>query len=59
MRRPLFTIHPRERVRIWLAWRLPRSVAYWAMVRVVTSDYDGDPTERSVVEALERWGTPS
>lgn len=42
----------------WLAWHLPRSVTYWAAVRVAVHDYDGDPGERTAVEMLDGWGTP-
>ena len=48
----------REKILTWIAWRIPRSVAYWVAVRVATADYDGNPAERPVVDALNSWGTP-
>ena len=46
----------REKVLLWMVWRLlPRSVAYWATVRVVTSDYPGNPGERTALDALRSW----
>jgi hypothetical protein len=45
---------------MWLAWRLPRSLAMWACVRVVayasTGKY-GDTVvpELTAMDALKRW----
>ncbi len=47
----------REKTLTWIAWRLPRSIAYWATVRVLVADYDGNPSERPVLDALNSWGT--
>ena len=46
----------REKFLVWIVWRLPRSVAYWATVRVVTSDYDDNPSDRTALDALNAWG---
>ena len=45
----------RERLIIWLAWRLPRIVAYWAFVRVQTANYGGNPSDRSATDAMKSW----
>ncbi len=45
----------RERLIIWMAWRLPRILAYWAFVRVQTADYGGNPADRSATEAMGSW----
>jgi len=44
----------------WLAWRLPRSVAVWATIRVATYASGGewsdqDITTLTVVSAVQRW----
>jgi hypothetical protein len=44
-----------ERLLIWLAWHLPRGVAYWAFVRVATWKCEGNPAERTAVESLRAW----
>lgn len=55
------TLKLRERIATWIAWRLPRDVAYWAYIRVATSghkpgtSYSGNPGEQAVVEPMERW----
>ena len=46
----------REKVLTWIAWKLPRPVAYWATIRVATFNYDGNPGERSVLDALNGFG---
>ena len=53
-----------ERFWIWLAWKLPRPLAYWAAVRVGSEattkvDYGNRPTpEIQVTEALSAWLKP-
>lgn len=44
------------KVVMWLVWHLPRRFAYWATIRVATWDYDGNPGERTVADALSAWG---
>ena len=44
-----------ERLAIWLAWRLPRRLAYWAYVRVAPEGADDYPADQSVVEPMQRW----
>jgi hypothetical protein len=49
-----------ERFWIWLAWRLPRQLAYWAMIRVAAEASTGkyahvEAPALLVVDALQRW----
>ncbi len=46
----------RVKILTWIVWKLPRPVVYWATVRVATFDYDGNPGERSVLDALNGFG---
>ena len=51
----------KERIITWIAWHLPRSVAYWAYVRVATAGdepgvpYGLNPVDQRVDEPLKRW----
>jgi len=45
----------KERLAIWLAWHLPRSVALWAYVRVATEGGVDYPADQKVTEPMERW----
>ncbi len=45
----------RERLTIWLVWHLPRSLVYWAYVRVQTADYNGNPADRPATDAMQSW----
>lgn len=51
----------RERFVIWLAWKLPRRLAYWAYVRVATHGTNEppwshiNPGEQLVIQPMERW----
>jgi len=50
----------RERLVIWIAWHLPRKVAYWAAIRVGAHATTGPWSNQLVpelhfTEALERW----
>lgn len=52
-----------DRLVMWLAWRLPRELAYWAAIRVAahatTGRYDNtDPGQLDVMEMLNRWSKP-
>ena len=45
----------------WLAWKLPRQLAYWAALRVIAyatqGDYsDTDVSELTAMDSLKRWG---
>lgn len=46
-----------ERVIIWVAWHLPRRVAYWAFIRVGVHDYNLDPGGRTLAHALNHWAS--
>ncbi len=42
---------------LWLAWRLPRPLVYWAAIRLLT--YKGrSPGEGDEMSALRAWGDP-
>jgi hypothetical protein len=50
----------REEWAMWLAWRLPRRVAYWATIRVGCHATQGEwsnesPTDLLQYVALQRW----
>ena len=51
-----------EKLMIWLAWKLPRSLAKWAAVRVMTTAsaadrfVDKSPEELTCSEVLKEWG---
>lgn len=45
----------KEWAAIKIAWAVPKQVAYWAFVRlVVTAEPNGDPTNLTVKEIMER-----
>lgn len=51
----------RERFHTWVAWRVPKWLAYWCFVRVVANgtvgEYSGQvPHKLTCFDALERWG---
>ncbi len=53
-----------ERFWIWLAWRLPRQLAYWTMIRVAAEASTGkyrhiEAPALLVVDALQRWNDES
>jgi hypothetical protein len=44
----------------WLAWRLPKGLVYWCLIRVfafvTTGEYsDTEVSELTAMEALRRW----
>jgi hypothetical protein len=44
----------------WLAWKLPRRLAYWASIRVSAYATMGEygntsPNDISIMDALRRW----
>lgn len=53
----------REKIAMWLAWKLPRRLVYWAFVRMAVSNADGtnyplNPAEQTTGECLkghESW----
>lgn len=49
-----------EKLLIWVAWHLPRRLAYWTAIRVnssatTTAFRDRTPDEVSVMDALRVW----
>lgn len=53
----------RERLRRWIAWRMPRSIAYWCAVRVGAHATQGPYSNQEVpallfMDALKRWEKP-
>lgn len=52
-----------ERLTVWIAWHLPRILVMWCSVRLAAHATMGewgntDPSELSVMDALERWTSP-
>lgn len=47
-----------EKIVMWIANHLPRSVAYWSVIRVAVERNNEYPGEQSVNEILERWSQP-
>ena len=50
----------RERLAMWIAWHLPRWLAYWCFVRVAahatTGEWSGTvPGSLDIMEAMRRW----
>jgi hypothetical protein len=50
----------RERLWMWVAWRLPRRLVYWASIRLMSTATcgaysDRTPTEVNIMEALHAW----
>jgi len=49
-----------EKLVMWMAWRLPRKVAYWAAIRVMANATQGRWSHQLVpdllaMDALARW----
>ncbi len=40
---------------IWVAWLLPRRVAYWATIRLAVEGTEDYPGDRPVIEVLKSW----
>ncbi len=50
----------REKITIWISWKLPRSVAYWCAIRVISHATVGQYSDQvvpdlSAMDALKRW----
>jgi hypothetical protein len=50
-----------ERITIWLAWHMPKRIAYWCTIRVASNATTGKYSDQvvpdlKVMEALARWG---
>ena len=49
-----------EKMLIWFVWRLPRRLAYWCAIRVISHATTGPYSDQVVpelyaMEALKRW----
>lgn len=44
----------REKLTQWIAWRVPRSIAYWCFIRVYTASTNGAPSD-DVIAAMKAW----
>ena len=52
----------KEKLLMWLAWRMPRSLAYWCAIRVGAHATQGQYGNQVVpdlkfMDALQRWDT--
>jgi len=49
-----------DKICMWIAWRLPKKLVYWAQIRVTCYATQGKYSSQvvpdlTVVDALERW----
>jgi hypothetical protein len=49
-----------DKIAMWIAWKLPRRVAYWATIRVGANATQGEYGNQEVpalgfMDALKRW----
>lgn len=54
------TTNQKDKLAMWIAWRLPRRLVMWCYIRVgahaTTGQYGNEsPTEVNMMEALQRW----
>jgi hypothetical protein len=54
---------PKERLKMWLVWKLPRGVCAWATIRVMSHATTGEwrnqhVPELTAMDALQRWDIP-
>ena len=54
----------RERAVMWIAWHVPRWLAYWCFIRVAAHATTGKwgttvPHDLDVMESLRRWDEPN
>lgn len=47
-----------DRMWMWMAWRLPRRLVYWAFVRMAARPWDW-PGDRKVYEVMDAWASGS
>jgi len=51
----------REALAMWVAWRLPRWLVYWASIRLIAAATQDEPhreeqvPELTAMDALQRW----
>ena len=48
-----------ERIAIWISWKLPRVIAYWAFIRVATEGQIDDPPRRTCMQAADAFARHS
>jgi hypothetical protein len=48
-----YWIRKKENAVMWIAFRLPKSIAYWSFVRMA-SDCPGNPGEQTCIEVLKQ-----
>jgi hypothetical protein len=44
----------KERLIMWIVWKLPRILVYWCAIRLMT--FNGGCPDRSCSDALKGWG---
>ena len=44
-----------ESIWLWIAWHLPRGLAHWVAIRVMTEGCLGHPGEQTCGEVIARW----
>ncbi len=50
----------KEKLLIWISWKLPRSIAYWCAIRVMAHATQGPYSDQvvpdlSAMDALKHW----
>jgi hypothetical protein len=45
----------REAVVLWIAYHLPKTLAYWTFIRVATAHATTGPDRMTVLDAMEKW----
>jgi hypothetical protein len=53
----------KEKLILWIVWKLPKTIIYWAAIRLMSfatcGQYGNDsPTDLPMMEALKRWPLP-
>ena len=53
-----------ERIWMWIAWRLPRTLVMWCAVRIGANATQGEYSSQvvpdlSFMDAMQRWDQPS
>jgi hypothetical protein len=44
-----------EKLLLAFVWILPRKLVYWCAVRVIVYNYNGNPSERSIIDVMKGW----
>ena len=53
----------RDKIAMWIAWKLPKRVVYWCAIRVTAHATTGDYSHQIVpdltaMDAVQRWDAP-